>query len=76
MPSPGAAEFHHKKEKSMKGKIALEKHIESPDFQATGNHDEYPIIQKVEIHLIHFSKGLEPKEEGEDHHVVNAVLHR
>ena len=38
--------------------------------------DEYPIIQKVEVHLIHFSKGLEPKDEGEDNHVVNVVLHR
>jgi hypothetical protein len=31
--------FHHKEEKSLMDKIALEEHIESPDFQATGSHN-------------------------------------
>jgi len=37
---------------------------------------KYPIIQKVEIRLIHFSRGLEAKDESEDNHVVNIVLQR
>jgi hypothetical protein len=38
--------------------------------------EHHPIIQKVEIRLIHFSKGLETKDESEDNHVVNLVLQR
>jgi hypothetical protein len=38
--------------------------------------EQYPIIQKVEIHLTHFSKGLETKDESEDNHVVNLVVQR
>jgi hypothetical protein len=37
---------------------------------------QYPTIQKIEIHLVHFSKGLEAKDEVEDNHVVNLVLTR
>jgi len=36
----------------------------------------YPIIKKIEVRLVHFSKGLETKEESEDNHVVNLVLQR
>jgi len=43
---------------------------------ARGVLERYPIIQKVEIHLVHFSKGLETKDESEDNHVVNLVLQR
>jgi hypothetical protein len=43
---------------------------------ARGVVEQYPIIQKIEIHLIHFSKGLEIKDEAEDNHVVNLVLQR
>jgi hypothetical protein len=38
--------------------------------------EQYPIINKIEIHLVHFSKGLETKDEAEDNHVVNLVLQR
>jgi hypothetical protein len=38
--------------------------------------EKYPIIQKVEVRLTHFSKGLEAKDESEDNHVVNIVLQR
>ena len=43
---------------------------------ALGILQQYPIIHKIEIHLIHFSKGLEIKDEVEDNHVVNLVLTR
>ena len=43
---------------------------------ALGILQQYPIIHKIEIHLIHFSKGLETKDEVEDNHVVNLVLTR
>ena len=43
---------------------------------ASATLKEYPIIQKVEVRLTHFSKGLEAKDEGEDNHVVNIVLQR
>ena len=38
--------------------------------------DKYPAIRKIEVRLAHFSKGLEPKDEGEDNHVATAVLER
>ena len=38
--------------------------------------EKYPIVQKVEVCLTHFSKGLEKKDESEDNHVVNIVLKR
>ena len=43
---------------------------------ASGVLKQYPIIQKIEVRLTHFSKGLEAKDEGEDNHVVNIVLQR
>lgn len=43
---------------------------------ARGILEQYRIMQRVEIHLIHFSKGLESKDEAEDNHVVNLVLQR
>ena len=43
---------------------------------AQGILERYPIIRKIEIHLVHFSKGLETKDEAEDNHVVNVVLQR
>jgi hypothetical protein len=43
---------------------------------AQGILEQYPIIHKIEIHLVHFSKGLETKDEAEDNHVVNLVLQR
>ena len=43
---------------------------------AQGILEQYPIIHKIEIHLVHFSKGLETKDEVEDNHVVNLVLQR
>ena len=43
---------------------------------ARGVLKQYPIIQKIEVRLTHFSKGLEAKDEGEDDHVVNIVLQR
>jgi hypothetical protein len=39
---------------------------------ARGVLEEYPIMQRIEVHLIHFSKGLD----AEDNHVVNLVLQR
>jgi len=38
--------------------------------------EKYPVVQKVEVRLTHFSKGEEPKDEGEDNHVVNVVVQR
>lgn len=43
---------------------------------AQGVLEQYPIIQKVEVCLTHFSKGLERSDESEDNHVVNVVLQR
>jgi hypothetical protein len=43
---------------------------------AQGILERYPIISKIEIHLVHFSRGLETKDEAEDNHVVNLVLQR
>ena len=43
---------------------------------ARGVLEQYSIIQKIEIRLVHFSKGLETKDELEDNHVVNLVLQR
>jgi hypothetical protein len=43
---------------------------------ARGVIEQYPIIRRIEIHLIHFSKGLETRDEAEDNHVVNLVLER
>jgi len=38
--------------------------------------DKYPIVQKVEVRLTHFSKGMTVKDEAEDNHVVNVVVRR
>jgi hypothetical protein len=38
--------------------------------------DKFPLIQRVEVRLTHFSKGLDSKDESEDNHVVNLVLQR
>ncbi len=38
--------------------------------------ERYPIVRKVEVRLTHFSKGLEVRDESEDNHVVNVVVHR
>ena len=43
---------------------------------ARGVLDQYSIIKKIEVHLVHFSRGLESKDESEDNHVVNIVLQR
>jgi hypothetical protein len=43
---------------------------------ARGVLETYPIMQRVEIHLIHFSRGLKSTDEAEDNHVVNLVLKR
>src|SRR5271169_142201 len=43
---------------------------------ARGVLEQYPIMQKIEIRLVHFSKGLETRDESEDNHVVNLVLQR
>ena len=43
---------------------------------ARGVLDQYSIIKKIEVHLVHFSRGLESKDELEDNHVVNIVLQR
>ena len=43
---------------------------------AQGILEQYPIIHKIEIRLVHFSKGLKTKDEAEDNHVVNLVLQR
>ena len=43
---------------------------------ARGVLEQYPIMQRIEIRLTHFSRGLERKDEAEDNHVVNLVLQR
>jgi hypothetical protein len=43
---------------------------------ALGVLEQYPIMQRIEVRLIHFSRGLESKDEAEDDHVVNLVLQR
>jgi hypothetical protein len=43
---------------------------------ARGVLDQYPNMQRIEVRLIHFSRGLESKDEAEDNHVVNLVLQR
>ena len=43
---------------------------------ARGVLERYPIFQKIQVHLVHFSKGLETTDEAEDNHVVNLVLQR
>jgi hypothetical protein len=43
---------------------------------ARGVLEQYAIIHKIEVHLVHFSRGLETKDEVEDNHVVNIVLLR
>jgi hypothetical protein len=43
---------------------------------ALGVLQQYPIMQRIEIRLTHFSKGLERKDETVDNHVVNLVLQR
>jgi len=43
---------------------------------ARGVLEQYRIMQRIEIRLIHFSRGLESKDETEDNHVVNLVLQR
>ena len=43
---------------------------------ARGVLEQYSIMRRIELHLIHFSKGLEGKDEAEDNHVVNLVLQR
>lgn len=43
---------------------------------ARGVLQRYAIIQKIEIRLVHFSKGLQVKDEAEDNHIVNLVLRR
>ncbi len=37
---------------------------------------EFKIVQKVEVRLTHFSKGLEVEDEANDNHVVNLTLQR
>jgi hypothetical protein len=37
---------------------------------------QYPMIQRIEVRLTHFSKGLETKDESEDNHLVNIALQR
>ena len=43
---------------------------------ARGVLDQYPIMQRIEIRLTHFSRGLEVADEAQDNHVVNLVLQR
>ena len=43
---------------------------------ARGVLEQYPIMQRIEIRLTHFSKGLEVADEAQDNHVVNLVLQR
>ena len=43
---------------------------------ARGVLEQYPIMQRIEIWLTHFSKGLEVADEAQDNHVVNLVLQR
>lgn len=38
--------------------------------------DRYPVMKKVEVHLIHFPSGLSADDETEDNHVVHVVLTR
>jgi hypothetical protein len=38
--------------------------------------ERYPIIQRVEVRLVHFSRGLKAADESEDNHVVTIVLRR
>jgi len=38
--------------------------------------DRYPVMKKVEVHLIHFPRGLSVDDEAEDNHVVHVVLTR
>jgi hypothetical protein len=38
--------------------------------------EQYPTMQRIEVRLIHFSRGLERKDEAEDNHVVSLVLQR
>jgi hypothetical protein len=43
---------------------------------ARGVLDQYPIMERIEIRLTHFSRGLEVADEAKDNHVVNLVLQR
>jgi hypothetical protein len=43
---------------------------------AKGVLDRYPIINKIEVRLTHFSRGERVEDESEDNHVVNIVLQR
>jgi hypothetical protein len=43
---------------------------------ARGVLEQYPIMQRIEIRLTHFSRGLEVADEAQDNHVVNLVLQR
>ena len=43
---------------------------------ARGVLEEYRIMERIEIRLVHFSKGLESKDEAGDNHVVYLVLQR
>ena len=43
---------------------------------ARGVLEQYPIMQRIEIRLTHFSRGLEVTDEAQDNHVVNLVLQR
>jgi hypothetical protein len=43
---------------------------------AKGVLDKYPIINKIEVRLTHFSKGEKVEDESQDNHVVNIVLQR
>jgi hypothetical protein len=43
---------------------------------ARGVLEQYPNMQRIEIRLIHFSRGLESKDEAEDNDMVNLVLQR
>jgi hypothetical protein len=38
--------------------------------------ERHPIIQKVEVRLVHFSRGLKADDESEDNHGVTIVLRR
>jgi hypothetical protein len=38
--------------------------------------ERFPIIQKVEVRLVHFSRGLKADAESEDNHVVTVVVGR
>jgi len=43
---------------------------------ARGILEQYPIMQRIEIRLTHFSRGLDVADETQDNHVVNLVLQR